>query len=218
YDHRDPLSALNIQVANQVPVFQEMVDMEKASIPLRSPQLLTLSSLYEANNELLGSPIEHPDSKLFKDKVSRAIAYWTEVAKAIPDWQKVKDGELAAPALRQEKICTHSIVLRALGGVGNALFTHYPKDWPRRIQGISKIDWRKSVDGRVNPLWDGICIVAGSVVTHRQARVATLAVLKNALSLPLGNQERVVLSKGNGRNGSRPAFSVSDESQPVVNP
>lgn len=221
YDHRDPLSTLNIQVANQVPVFQEMVDMEKASIPLRSPQLLTLSSLYEANNELLGSPIEHPDSKLFKDKVSRAIAYWTEVAKAIPDWQRVKDGELAASALRQEKICTHSIVLRALGGVGNALFTHYPNDWQRRVQGISKIDWRKSVDGRVNPFWDGVCIIAGSVVTHRQARVATLAVLKNALSLPLGNPERAVLSnlsKGTGSNGSHPALPVSDESIPVVNP
>ncbi|GHO91554.1 hypothetical protein KSF_016020 [Reticulibacter mediterranei] len=208
YDHRDPLSALNIQVANQVPVFQEMVDMEKASIPLRSPQLLTLSALYDANSELLGSPIEHPDSKLFKDKVSRAIAYWTEVAKAIPDWQKVKDGELAAPALRQEKICTHAIILRALGGVGNTLFARHPNDWDRKIQALSNLDWRKSIDGQVNPLWDNVCIVAGSVVSHRQARVATLAVLKNALDLPLGNQERVIFSnlpKRSGSNGTRPA-------------
>jgi DNA sulfur modification protein DndB len=212
YDHRDPLSALNIQVANQVPVFQGMVDMEKASIPLRSPQLLTLSALYDANSELLGSPIEHPDSKLFQDKVKRAIVYWTEVAKAIPDWQKVKDRELAAPALRQDKICTHAIILRALGGVGNALFAYHPNDWGRKIQGLSKLDWRKSIDGRVNPLWDNVCIVAGSVVSHRQARVATLAVLKDALGLPLSNQERVVFSnlpRGAGSNGARPAKAVA---------
>ncbi len=219
YDHRDHLSTLTMQVANQVPVFQEMVDMEKASIPLRSPQLLTLSSFYNANNELLGSPIEHPDSKLFQDKVNRAITYWTEVASAIPDWQKVKDGVLAAPALRQEKICTHSIVLRALGGVGNALFLHHPNDWRKRVQGLSKIDWRKSIDGRVNPLWDNVCIIAGSVVTHRQANVATLAVLKNALGLPLGNQERAVLSslpRGAGSNGVRPGSSL--EATPIVDP
>jgi len=116
--------------------------------------------------------------------VNRAITYWTEVASAIPDWQKVKDGVLAAPALRQEKICTHSIVLRALGGVGNALFLHHPNDWRKRVQGLSKIDWRKSIDGRVNPLWDNVCIIAGSVVTHRQANVATLA------SCPLQSPQR----------------------------
>lgn len=218
YDHRDPLSILTIQVANQVPVFQEMVDMEKASIPLRSPQLLTLSSLYDANSELLGSPIEHPDSKLFADKVNRAIAYWTEVAKAIPDWQLVKDGAIPAPALRQEKICTHAIILRALGGVGSSLFAHAPTDWRKKVQGLSKLDWRKSIDGRVNPLWDNVCIAAGSVVTHRQARLATLAVLKNALGLPLGNQERVVLSnlpKGAGSNGARPT-SATMKTDPVV--
>ncbi len=212
YDHRDPLSILTIQVVNQVPVFQEMVDMEKASISLRSPQLLTLSGLYDANSELLGSPIEQPDSKLFGDKVKRAVAYWTQVAKAIPEWQKVKDGELAAPALRQEKICTHTIILRALGGVGSALFAHHPHDWDTKLQGLSKLDWRKSIDGRVNPLWDNVCIVAGSVVSHRQARVATLAVLKDALGLPLSNQERVVFSnlpKGARSNGARPAKTAA---------
>ncbi len=218
YDHRDHLSTLTIQVANQVPVFQEMVDLEKASIPLRSPQLLTLSVLYDANSELLGSPIEHPDSKLFQDKVRKAIAYWTEVASAIPDWQNVKDGKLAAAALRQEKICTHTIVLRALGGVGNAVFAHHPNDWCKKVQELTAIDWRKSIDGRVNPLWDNVCIVAGSVVTHRQARVATLAVLKNVLGLPLGNQERVALSnlpRGAGSNGARPAKATAN-TDPVV--
>ncbi len=207
YDHRDPLSTLTMEVAHQVPVFQDMVDMEKMSMALRSTKLLTLSALYDANGELLGSPIEQPDSKLFKEKMERAIAYWIEISKVIPDWQKVKDGLLAAPALRQETISTHAIVLRALGGVGNTLILHYPNDWHKKLQGLSKIDWRKSVEGRVNPLWDNVCIIAGSVVTHRQARVATSAVLKRELGLPLANQERMALAnlpQGAGKNGARP--------------
>ena len=209
YDHRDPLSTLTIQVANQVPVFEGMIDMEKASMPLRSPQLITLSALYDANSELLGSPIEQPTSKLFADKVNRAVAYWTEVAKAIPDWQHVKDGKLKAPALRQEKICTHAIVLRALGGLGNAVFVRHPGDWQGQVQKLAKIDWRKSIDGRVNPLWENVCIIAGSVMTHRQARVATLAVLKEALGLPLGNQERSLLANRPKRAENDGASSVT---------
>lgn len=209
YDHRDPLSTLTIQVANQVPVFEGMIDREKASISLRSEYLLTLSALYDATSELLGSPIEQPPSQLFADKVNRAIAYWTEVAKAIPDWQQVKDGTLKAPALRQEKICTHAIVLRALGGLGHALFDRHPRDWQTQVQKLRSIDWRKSIDGRVNPLWDNMCIVAGSVVTHRQARVATLAVLKEALGLPLGNQERSLLANRPKRAERDGASSVS---------
>ncbi len=194
YDHRDNLSALTMEVSERVEVFQGLVDKEKISIPLRSPKLLTLSALYDANSELLGADIAKPSSIDFKEKVRRAIEYWTAVAKVIPDWQRVKNGDLQAPALRQEKINTHGVVLRALGGVGNALFLHYPHEWQERLQRLKEIDWRKSVGGRVNPLWDNVCIVAGSVVSNRQARVATLTMLKDRLDLPLSTQERAMLT------------------------
>lgn len=205
YDHRDNLSALTMEVAERVQVFQGQIDKEKTSIPLRSPKLLTLSALYDANSELLGAEIDKPSTKSYKEKVTKATEYWIEVAKVIPDWQKVKNDELRAPALRQEKINTHGVVLRALGGVGNALFLHYPDAWHEHLQGLKEIDWRKSVGGRVNPLWDNVCIVAGSVVSNRQARVATLAVLKRQLGLPLSTQERMILSNLNEveRNASR---------------
>ena len=33
------------------------------------------------------------------------------------------------------------------------------------------------MDSSANPLWDAVCITAGSVVSNRQARAATLAIL-----------------------------------------
>ena len=33
------------------------------------------------------------------------------------------------------------------------------------------------MDNSANPLWDAVCITAGSVVSNRQARAATLAIL-----------------------------------------
>ena len=182
YDRRDNLSALTMEVAEQVEVFRNMVDKEKVTIPLRSPNLFTLSALYEANEELLGKKIDKRGSAAYIDLLKTAVEYWTELSKIIGDWQRVKNGELSASELRQEKINTHAVVLRALGGVGRTLLAKCPEDWQKKLKLLEKIDWRKSVGGSANPLWDDVCITAGSVVSNRQARAATLAVLLQEIS------------------------------------
>jgi DNA sulfur modification protein DndB len=177
YDRRDNLSALTMELAEQVDVFRDTVEKEKVTIPRRSPKLFTISALYEANEELLGKKIAEQGSPVYAEILKRAAEYWTELSKIIDDWQKVKSGELSAAELRQEKINTHAVVLRALGGVGRILLEKYPYDWQRKLKLLERIDWRKSVGNSANPLWDAVCITAGSVVSNRQARAATLAVL-----------------------------------------
>lgn len=196
YDHRDNLSALTMEVSEAVPAFVGMIDKEKTSVPLRSPKLLTLSALYDANDELLsGAAVAEPGSPEFIAQLQLAAEYWTEVAKVVSDWQRAKDGVVQPQALRQEKINTHGVVLRAIGGVGAALLQYHPDDWRERLTALQEIDWRKTVGSRVNPMWDNVCIVAGSVVSNRQARKATQAVLKSQLDLPLSSQERQVVEK-----------------------
>jgi DNA sulfur modification protein DndB len=177
YDRRDSLSAFTLEVAEGVEAFRGMVDKEKVTIPLRSPKLFTISALYEANEELLGKKVPKKGSTAYAQFVQTAVEYWTEVSRIIDDWQKVKDGEMSASEVRQEKINTHAVVLRALGGVGRTLLEKYPHDWKTKLKLLEKIDWRKSVGSSANPLWDDVCITAGSVVSNRQARAATLAVL-----------------------------------------
>ncbi len=183
YDHRDNLSGLTMEIAEEVEVFREMLDKEKITIPMRSRKLFTLSTLYDANEELLGDKIEKKGSPGYKQKLDTAVAYWSELAKHIPDWKLVKDDKLNAAELRQQKINTHAVVMRALGGVGRAVMEAHPEDWRDHLAGLGKIDWRKSVGAKVNPLWDNVCITAGSVVSNRQARAGTLAVLKKALGV-----------------------------------
>jgi DNA sulfur modification protein DndB len=177
YDHRDNLSTLTMEISDHVDVFRGMVDKEKVTIPLRSPHLFTISALYEANEELLGKNIAKQGSPAYIELFKAAVEYWTELSKIIGDWQKVKNGELTAAELRQEKINTHAVVLRALGGVGRTLLTKYTECWRGKLKLLEKVDWRKSVGSSANPLWDDVCITAGSVVSNRQARAATLAVL-----------------------------------------
>src|SRR5262245_56375664 len=187
YDRRDNLSALTLDLAEDVDVFRNMLDKEKITIPRRSPKLFTISALYEANEELLGKKIAEQGSPAYAEILKRAIEYWTELSKILGDWQKVKNGELSASDLRQEKINTHAVVLRALGGVGRVLLEKYPRDWQKKLTVLERIDWRKSVGNSANPLWDAVCITAGSVVSNRQARAATLDVLLREIGeLPNG--------------------------------
>jgi len=193
YDHRDNLSALTMDVSEQVEPFKGMIDKEKISIPIRSPKLFTLATLYDANEELLGSKVEKQGSRAYAEKLKVAVEYWTELAKVIGDWRKVKDGDLKAPELRQEKINTHAVIMRALGGVGRILQDAHPDGWKEKLQALRKIDWRKSVGSAVNPLWDNVCITAGSVISNRQARAATLAVLLREIGI----------SNENGKSGPK---------------
>src|SRR6266542_832365 len=183
YDHRDNLSALTMALSEVVPVFKGMIDKERLTIPLRSPKLFTLSILYDANEELLGTKIDKKGTKEFKTRLALAIEYWNAVADVMPDWGKVKNDDMKAAALRQEKINTHAVVLRALGGLGKALMEAYPETWKKLLDALKAVNWRKSTGNGVNPLWDNVCITAGSVVSNRQARAATLSKLKDIVGL-----------------------------------
>jgi DNA sulfur modification protein DndB len=176
YDRRDNLSTLTMEVSERVDVFRGTVDKEKVTIPLRSPKLFTIAALYEANEELLGK-IDRKGTRAYAESLKAAVEYWTELSKVIDDWRKVKNGQMSASELRQEKINTHAVVLRALGGIGRILLEKYPDGWQEKLKLLENVDWRKSVGSSANPLWDDVCITAGSVVSNRQARAATLAVL-----------------------------------------
>ena len=159
-------------------------EKEKVSLESKSTKLFTLAALYDANVELLkgyGSNDIATNANLLTD-------YWTEVAKHMPDWGKVLSGQKLAIELRQEKISSHSTVLRALGGLGVDLMAS--ENWKGNLSPLEQIDWSKK-----NPEWDNICIVANSVVSNRQARSATKAFIKSKLGVSLSEGEKNVLAK-----------------------
>ena len=184
YDKRDELATLTLEVTEAVAAFKGMVDKDAVSLPVRSPKLFSLSALYDANEELLSHQMEDGRRRPTNELTGIAIDYWTSVSKVMKDWLKVKNGDLRAIELRQESICSHAVVLRAIGGVGGELITSDPQGWKGRLLDLQAINWSKK-----NPDWDGVCMVANSVVSNRQARQATKAYLKMHVGLPLSDAE-----------------------------
>jgi DNA sulfur modification protein DndB len=183
YDKRDDVAASTLTMIDKVPVLKELTEKEKVSLEVKSTKLFTLAALYDANVELLKGYSDNDittNAQLLTD-------YWTEVSKHMPDWIKVLDGHKKAIELRQEKIVSHSTVLRAFGGLGVDLMKS--EDWKARLSPLREIDWSKK-----NPEWENICIVANSVVSNRQARAATKAFIKSKLDLPLTDGEKKMLA------------------------
>lgn len=188
YDKRDALSLVTLDAAERVPEFKNMVDKDAVSLPVRSPKLFSLSALYDANDELL-KHIRVSSHPSHNEMVQLAVDFWTEVAKAIPAWSKVKNGELKALELRQESISSHAVVLRALGAIGADLSKDEPENWKSRLMELASVDWSKK-----NKDWENVCIIANSVVSNRQARLATKAYLKRRLKMTLNEAEERALS------------------------
>lgn len=59
-----------------------------------------------------------------------------------------------------------------------------PTGWKGRLLALTEVDWSKK-----NPDWENVCIIANSVVSNRQARLATRAYLKRSLGLSLNEAE-----------------------------
>jgi DNA sulfur modification protein DndB len=188
FDKRDEMARITLDVCEGVTVFKDMVEKDAVSLPIRSKKLFSLAALYDANEELLRKEREREDCS-HNAMVSLACDYWNAVSKAIPEWGKVESGEVKALELRQENISSHSVVMRALGAVGAELMIDDPSGWKGRLLELTNMNWSKK-----NPEWDNICIVANSVVSNRQARLATRAFLKQKLSLKLNEAEERTLA------------------------
>jgi DNA sulfur modification protein DndB len=183
FDQRDSHARVTLEVCEKVPAFQGLVDKENVSLPARSEKAFTLASLYDATQELLAEQ-KNGENEGFHELVATAVEYWTTVSKFMPDWWKVKDREIRPIELRQENISTHSVVLRALGGIGADILKRYPSDWKVHLADLVGINWNKK-----NRDWENVCMVANSVVANRQARLATKAYLKRKLGLPVSESE-----------------------------
>jgi len=177
-----------LDVIRKVDVFDGMVDRDAISIGIRSPKLFALSTIYDANRELLKSHDVEGDNEDTEESLQEitalAVRFWQQVAENMPVWRKVKDQHMRAMELRQESLASHTKVMRAIGGAGADLMREAPEGWEDRLKTLQQIDWARS-----NPQWEGVCIVAGSVAASRQARQATKAFVKRAMRLALSEAE-----------------------------
>ncbi len=176
FNSREESSIIAKKVIEEVDVFKGLVEKERTAISNRSKALFTLSAICTATNELLRG-INLP----LQEKISLAKRYWNTVGTHIPEWQKVKSGELKSSDVRKEYICSLSLTLVALGFAGNALVQMNPDKWENHLKNLDVIDWRKT-----NPIWENLVFVNGRVAANRSTQRAMSCYVKNVLLETVG--------------------------------
>jgi len=176
YNHRDLMSQVSRTVTERLTVFSRFVDKDRISLPLRSPKLFTLGAIYDGTLALLESVTEGD----YEKKLAEAFEFWDTVATNMPLWGQVEAGDLKPAELRQEYICTHAVLLWALGSMGRTLISAHPDNWQGKLATLKTIDWR-----RTNREWQGVAMSGSDVVNRRQSRMDTASFLKQKLGLAL---------------------------------
>lgn len=192
YDHRNDKAKLAKLVIMKSDFFRDIVDMEKSSLAPRSRKLFTLSAFYNACADLVnglatGNLVE--DADLARD-------FWEAVAEHFPVWIQVREGRIPASEVREGYIHSHGIALQALGIAGNALVKAHPKDWRKRLASLEKIDW-----SRANAkIWEGRAMIGGKVSKVTTNVVLTTNVIKQALVLPLDEEQQRIETAHSRKN------------------
>ncbi|WP_298362785.1 DNA sulfur modification protein DndB [uncultured Litoreibacter sp.] len=139
YDRRNPLARLSTSILENIPFYQEFVELEKTSLSNRARALFTLSSLNQAN-QLLAGPYA---DKFGVETEQTVVKFWRRVCEVIPDWQKLAQGNVTAGDLRKETVHAHGVMLQALGLLGSRLIEASPDAWHDALVALGKIDWGK---------------------------------------------------------------------------
>lgn len=177
YDYRDQMAELARYLAENVYYFKGLVEYEKSSISNRSHKLFTLSSIYHATKELLGkkgSKIEISDRER-----TLSLEFWEKVGSNIPEWEKIKKGELAPYKVRREYIHSHGLFLNAIAIVGRVIITNQ-LDLQEILSRLRNINWHRS-----NPDWEGIALNKGRL---SKANVSVKATANFILKKILGEE------------------------------
>jgi DNA sulfur modification protein DndB len=184
------MNRVTIAVSTAAPIFKNRVEKDAVSLAVKSPKFVTLSSLYDANVQLLGRLKEgDTDDDAEKKADELATAYWDSVTDAIPEWASIRDGALRPAESRAEFVHSHAVSFWALGDAGRQLLSQYPDEvnWKARLTRLAEVDWRKT-----NPEWQGICMLGSDIITRRQTKEATSKFIQYQLGLIDEKPEKVL--------------------------
>ena len=174
FSHRDPVVTLAKLLMERVPLLKGRVEVETTSLSKHTPNVMTLSSLYEMTKSLTaGRPLAEP---LPNAEVSRQIAIWDGLVRHLEPWAKVVSREEHPARLRKEFLLMHGVCHQAIASAIAPLVAD-GNDLDQVLAPLRGVDWRVK-----NPEWQGIA-VQGRHISNTSTTIRNLGGL---IALKLG--------------------------------
>lgn len=179
YDSRNKMAVITRNVVWNIEFLNRYTDKEKDNLGKYSSNLFTLNTFYSANKTIVGR-------KLTKNTEEFLIEYWTEIVDHMVQWQKLKHKEITKVDLREQYIATQSIVIQALGRLGNYFYINQKINMQECIQKLDNINWKRNAS-----VWYLRAInETGRIITNKKAALLIANVLKLEMELPLSKEEQ----------------------------
>lgn len=179
YDSRDQMAVITRDVISCIEFLNTYTDKEKDILGKFSSSLFTLNTFYSANKLIVG--------RNTGDDVRDFLFYfWDSVAANMMQWQELEHREITKVDLRENYIATQSIVIQALGRVGNYLLQHRDVDVARCLFQLKNVNWHRN-----NHQWYLRAInPSGRIITNKKAGLLIANVIKEQLGIPLSAEEK----------------------------
>lgn len=159
YDHRDTFARFIVNLVNDIDVFHNRTETERASISPRSKNFFTLNGIADATRYLL----KINTKSISDEKQKLAVEFWDAVAKNMPDWQLLldKNNKITPGDLRKRYVHAHTNILNAIGIAGHVLVTRH-KDWKNMLKNLQRINWERD-----DPIWEGKIMIDGKMIKNK---------------------------------------------------
>jgi len=172
YNIRDGSAQELMKMIQNVPIFKGRIELEKTSISKRSKNLFTLSSLYGSCKYTYQ---EVQDEDELERRTKLLEEYFIELTTVIKPWNDVYNDRLPTWQFREDYVCSHGVLLDAIGMLGLHLFENHPTIWKEKLQGLRNMEWFR------NQAWEGVAMQKGRMVKSNQNVKASFEKLKQNL-------------------------------------
>lgn len=179
YDSRDEMAVITRNVVWNIDFLNNYTDKEKDNLGKFSSNLFTLNTFYLANKIIVGKKVE-------KNTEQFLLQYWAFVVEHMMQWQELQHKEITKVDLREKYIATQSIVIQALGRLGNFFYDSPEVDMQQCIKKLDDINWNRNAK-----VWYLRAISeTGRIITNKKAAVLIANVMKKKMGLPLSREEQ----------------------------
>lgn len=178
YDSRDEMAVITRNVVWNIEFLNTYTDKEKDILGKFSSSLFTLNTFYLANKTIVG---RNPggDSEKF------LLSFWILVCENMRQWQELQHKEITKVDLRENFIATQSIVIQALGRVGNYLYSNQ-LDPENYLKKLNEINWNRN-----SRQWYMRAVRKnGRIITNKKASLLISNVIKQSIGIPLNEEEK----------------------------
>ncbi len=179
YDSRDAMAVITRNVIWNNEFLNKYTDKEKDNLGKYSSNLFTLNTFYSANKIIVGRTMKKKTEKFLMD-------FWDTVVDHMTQWQELQHKEITKVDLREQYIATQSIVIQALGRLGNYFYYNSEADMHECLKRLDDINWNRSA-----PIWRLRAISeTGRIITNKKAAMLIANVLKSKMGLSLSKDEQ----------------------------